>query len=221
MINSISDRLSPYTFKPSWHGDTDSVKRSDAKADGLSESQAADDDAKTKNDDKSEDTSVAVKRKNVKELTDSEQKVVDQLKKTDTAIRAHEMAHIAAGGRYITSGAKYQYKKGPDGINYVVGGEVSIDVAAVSGDPEATSRKMQAVRRAALAPVDPSPQDRSVAAKAAQINTKALIELAVMRSQASAQSDTKQVEKESDSTSLQPYKITPDIEPGVLINVFG
>ena len=43
--------------------------------------------------------------------------------------------------------------------------------------PEATIRKMQIVKRAALAPKDPSGQDRSVAAQATQAEAQARIEL--------------------------------------------
>ena len=45
-------------------------------------------------------------------------------------------------------------------------GEVSIDKSPVRGDPQATIEKMQQVRRAALAPAQPSGQDRQVAAEA-------------------------------------------------------
>jgi hypothetical protein len=47
-----------------------------------------------------------------------------------------------------------------------MGGEVSIDLASVPGDPQATVEKMRTVRRAALAPMDPSSTDRAVASRA-------------------------------------------------------
>ncbi len=50
---------------------------------------------------------------------------------------------------------------------YAVGGEVKIDTSP-ERTPEATVSKMQQVRRAALAPADPSGTDRAVAAEAAQ-----------------------------------------------------
>ena len=55
-------------------------------------------------------------------LTPEELKLVTELKQTDTEVRNHEMAHIAAGGSLITSGASFTYKRGPDGNNYAVGG---------------------------------------------------------------------------------------------------
>ncbi len=102
------------------------------------------------------------------ELTSEEQKQVSELQKRDQEVRAHEMAHVAAGGQYVQGGAHFEFETGPDGKRYAVGGEVSIDASAVSGDPEATVRKMQVVRKAALAPANPSGKDRAVAASASQ-----------------------------------------------------
>ena len=111
------------------------------------------------------------------ELTEEEKQQVKELKARDREVKAHEMAHIAAGGQYITGRANYEYQTGPDGKRYAVGGEVSIDTSEVNGDPEATIRKMQVVRRAALAPAKPSAQDRAVAAQATQKEINARQEL--------------------------------------------
>ena len=102
---------------------------------------------------------------------------IAQLKAIDLAVRAHEAAHVAAGGSYVTGAADFTYQVGPDGKQYAIGGEVSIDVAPVSGDPEATIQKMAVVRGAALAPADPSAADRAVAAAAAQQAAAARVEL--------------------------------------------
>ena len=82
-------------------------------------------------------------------------------------MRQHEQAHQTAGGRYTRGGASFSYTSGPDGRRYATGGEVSIDMSSEK-TPEATIAKMNTVRRAALAPMDPSPTDRAVAASAAQ-----------------------------------------------------
>jgi hypothetical protein len=60
---------------------------------------------------------------------------------------------------------------------YAVSGEVSIDVSPVNGNPQATIAKMATVRSAALAPADPSGQDRAVAASATAEEIKARQEL--------------------------------------------
>ena len=113
-----------------------------------------------------------------KELTEQEKQQVRELQKTDQEVKAHEQAHIAAGAGYVRSGASYTYEVGPDGKRYAVGGEVSIDTSAVPDDPQATITKMQAVRRAAMAPANPSGQDRQVAAQAQQTAAQAQAEIA-------------------------------------------
>lgn len=117
------------------------------------------------------------------EYSPEEEQVIAKLKARDAEVRAHEAAHIAAGGGLVSGSANYTYQTGPDGRQYAVGGEVSIDISAESGDPEATIRKMQRVRTAAMAPGDPSGQDFAVAAAAAQIEAEARAELAESRSQ--------------------------------------
>ena len=106
-------------------------------------------------------------------FSEEDQEKVNELTKRDQEVRAHEQAHIAAGGQYVKGGATYQYEKGPDGKMYAVGGEVTIDTSPVKGDPQATVAKMEVVIRAALAPANPSGQDRSVAAQATQEEAQA------------------------------------------------
>ncbi|MBW2243465.1 MAG: hypothetical protein JRH01_15895 [Deltaproteobacteria bacterium] len=101
------------------------------------------------------------------ELTEDELREVDELSRRDREVRAHEAAHKAAAGSLARGGASFTYENGPDGRRYAVGGEVSIDASPVGDDPAATARKMERVRAAALAPADPSGQDRQVAATAA------------------------------------------------------
>ena len=108
---------------------------------------------------------LAPKKPNGQPLTQEEQKVIRELQKTDQAVKAHELAHLAAAGGYAMSGASYTYQRGPDGQSYAVAGEVQIDTSR-ERNPETTIQKMQVVRQAALAPADPSPQDQRVAAQA-------------------------------------------------------
>ncbi|MCZ6820198.1 MAG: putative metalloprotease CJM1_0395 family protein [Calditrichaeota bacterium] len=112
------------------------------------------------------------------DLTAEEQKKVKELKKRDAEVRRHEQAHKAAAGQYAKGGPKFEFETGPDGRQYAVGGEVSIDTSEVANDPEATIRKAEAIKRAALAPKDPSSQDRRVAAEASRMEAKARQELA-------------------------------------------
>ncbi|MBE0555600.1 MAG: catalase [Proteobacteria bacterium] len=110
------------------------------------------------------------------EISDAEKKEIQKLQRRDQEVRRHEQAHVAAGGSYVRGGANLQYSRGPDGRMYATGGEVSIDVSA-ERTPEATIQKAQVVRRAALAPAEPSGQDRAVAAAAGRLETQARQEL--------------------------------------------
>ena len=111
-----------------------------------------------------------------KELSAEEQKKVEELKEIDRKVRAHERAHLNNAQGLNVSGASYEYQKGPDGKNYAVAGEVKIDVSKES-DPHKTIEKAKKIIRCALAPNDPSPQDRQVAAKARQMENEAKMEL--------------------------------------------
>lgn len=131
---------------------------------------------------------------NQKERVQQEQKLVDELATTDRAVRSHEQAHAAVAGQYAGT-TTYSFVRGPDGISYAVGGEVSIDSSAIPNDPEATIRKAQQIRMAANAPADPSSQDRRVAAQAASLENEARAELAAKNAagvqQSQQKSDTK------------------------------
>lgn len=111
------------------------------------------------------------------ELSEAEQRTVQELKEIDRAVRAHEQAHMNGGGGVVTGSPSYVYQTGPDGKQYAVGGEVHIDSREVPGDPEATLEKMEQVRRAALAPANPSDQDQRIAAQAASKAAKARMEI--------------------------------------------
>ncbi len=115
------------------------------------------------------------KARSGRELTERDQKEIDRLKKRDAEVRTHEQKHKAAGGS-ITGTITYEYKVGPDGEQYAVGGEVSVDTSKEE-TPEATIQKAQQIKRAALAPAEPSNQDRSAAAKAQQMEAEARLEL--------------------------------------------
>ncbi|TAL67327.1 MAG: hypothetical protein EPN82_15245 [Bacteroidetes bacterium] len=107
---------------------------------------------------------------------------IADLEKRDREVRAHENAHKVVGGGLVKGGTSFTYTTGPDGKQYATGGEVQIDISPVKGDPEATIQKMNQVRAAALAPADPSPQDRSVAALASAIAASARAELSSQKS---------------------------------------
>ena len=111
------------------------------------------------------------------QLTSEELAAVRELQARDREVRQHEQAHVAAGGGLVTAGASYTYQRGPDGVNYAVGGEVQISTAS-GRTPDETIQRAQQVRAAALAPANPSGQDRAVAAQATQMEQNARLEKA-------------------------------------------
>lgn len=109
---------------------------------------------------------------------------VQELKQIEREVIAHEAAHMAAAGA-LGGGVSYTYTAGPDGKRYITGGEVPIQIQPGS-TPEETLRNMQQVQRAALAPADPSGQDRQVAAQAAAMAAQARSEIAAKNAQRAA-----------------------------------
>ena len=114
--------------------------------------------------------------KNGQELSAEELQAVEELKSRDREVRAHEMAHLASAGQHARGGPSYTFQQGPDGRRYAIGGEVPIDVGEEK-TPEQTIQKMRAVRSAAMAPANPSPADRSIAASASALEAQARQEI--------------------------------------------
>jgi len=155
-------------------------------------------------------------------LTEEERRALRDMQARDREVRAHEAAHKAAAGNLARGGASFETEKGPDGKSYAVGGEVSIDTSPVSGDPQATINKMQQVRRAALAPRDPSGQDRKVAASAASREAQARAELRAQREEETpAGRKTESSDQDPDSRGLDSYRRMAENAPATtLLNLF-
>jgi hypothetical protein len=111
----------------------------------------------------------------------AEQQEVQELKQRDQEVRTHEAAHAAVGGQYAGA-PTLEYQTGPDGKRYAVSGAVSIDLSKEKGNPQDTIAKMEQVQAAAMAPAQPSSQDRRVAARAAQIAAQARMDLRMEQS---------------------------------------
>jgi hypothetical protein len=145
------------------------------------------------------------------ELTEEERHKVADLKRRDAEVRSHEQAHSSAGGPYAGS-PRLQFTRGPDGKFYAIAGEVSIDSSAIAGNPQATIRKMQQVKRAALAPHEPSSQDRRVAAEADRKMLQARQEIRETADAEVKKSQTKQKQKEAEVQGFG-RSITPKQAP--------
>lgn len=153
---------------------------------------------------------------NAPALSPEDKALVEQLQKRDREVRLHELAHQAAGGQF-TGSASYEYKRGPDGKNYAVGGEVSVDVGAAR-TPEDTIQKARQVKAAALAPAQPSAQDRQVAREAEQMISQAQQELRIQaQSEARAErkarepsAEDKPEDEQARDAAVKRNKVEPD-----------
>lgn len=134
----------------------------------------------TKTTKKSAAQETGPKAPNGRPLSQGEIEVIQKLRSRDAEVRAHENAHIAAAGG-LASAASYNYQSGPDGKRYAIGGHVNIDTSP-GRNAEETLMKAERIRSAALAPADPSPQDRAVAAQATQMASNARAEIAAEKS---------------------------------------
>lgn len=141
--------------------------------------------------------------------------VIEQLKARDREVRVHEAAHAAVGGQYAGS-PSLQYTHGPDGKNYATGGEVGISTSAVSGDPQATIEKARVIRAAAMAPAQPSAQDRRVAAEATQMEVEARTEMLTMEAKEQLAAEKARAEKlDEEKTRKAPEESAAPVEEDV------
>ncbi len=153
------------------------------------------------------------------QLTDSEQQEVEELKARDTEVKLHENQHKNVGGKYAGS-PSYTYERGPDGGNYATDGEVSISLSEES-TPEETISKMRQVYSAALAPAEPSSQDRMVASEAKRTELKAQQEKnenereenaeTVEKSSATKDSSFSKIASETNVSNSSDQKDTSDV----------
>ena len=138
-------------------------------------------------------------QKNIGELSLEEQRIVTELQAADTNVRAHEAAHMAAGGG-LTSPASYTYERGPDNKMYAVAGEVGISTGE-GNTPQESLNKAQTIRRAALAPADPSPQDLKVAAQAASMEMSARAQILQEKMEQNSQNPNNSNETSGDDSA--------------------
>lgn len=146
-------------------------------------------------------------------LTPEALALVSQLKARDTEVRQHEQAHLATAGGLATSGASYTYQRGPNGVDYAIGGEVHIDTSP-GRTPQETIERARTIEAAALAPADPSGADRSVAAQAQQMEQQARTELATQQVEQAAARLNGQGPASNDTAKVRrAYEAPPPATP--------
>lgn len=143
---------------------------------------------------------------------------LEELKRLDREVRTHEQAHVVAGGSLVRGGASFGYATGPDGRLYAVSGEVSIDASPVDDDPKATISKMSRVIAAALAPAQPSGQDRAVASSATKTQFEAQQALSHQTMEAAQGGETEETGSAAQSQKTSGQKEPPQ-PPAKRINL--
>jgi hypothetical protein len=145
------------------------------------------------------------------ELSEQDKKEVQRLQQRDAEVVAHENAHKAAAGGLSNGAIHFDTEKGPDGRNYRTGGHVNINTSK-GKTPEETLQRAASIKRAALAPAEPSGQDRSVANKASQMESEARQELAEQRVQ-EASERAEEAKQNQESNPAQASQGTDQAQP--------
>jgi hypothetical protein len=138
-------------------------------------------------------------------LSKEQEAEVQALRQRDAEVRAHEAAHMAAAGA-MGGGASFDYQIGPDGRHYAVGGEVPVRTGSAK-TPEEAIRNAAQLRAAALAPAQPSAQDRAVAAEASAMEAAARAEIAARRTEDSLRSA--EIAMAASSPDAAPIPVDP------------
>ena len=183
---------------------TGSLRQQTCSEESSSTGKLAEDEASLK---RKEDAAAAHKAssddsEDVLELSEADLRIIQELNARDREVRTHEQAHLAAAGAFAQGGPSFTYQVGPDGKRYAIGGEVSIDTSAAA-NPQASIQKARQIRQAALAPAEPSTQDRKVAAQATAMERQARVELAEQGREQLNESKSERDEQSASSASVQ------------------
>jgi hypothetical protein len=101
---------------------------------------------------------LVAKKQNTDSPDSNKQKAVEQLKSRDKEVRAHEAAHSTNPELIKIGSSQFDYTIGPDGKAYATGGKVTLSTGN-SRTPEEALSKAEALKKAAMAPGEPSSQD--------------------------------------------------------------
>jgi len=101
---------------------------------------------------------LVARRKGPEGQDSSEQKAVEELKRRDKEVRMHEAAHSSNPDLVKIGAAQFDYTIGPDGKAYATGGRVTLATGNPRTPEEALS-KAEALKKAAMAPGEPSSKD--------------------------------------------------------------
>jgi hypothetical protein len=101
---------------------------------------------------------LVAKKQNPDDPNSNEQKIIDRLKNRDREVRVHEMSHGTNPELIKIGSAQFDYTIGPDGKAYATGGKVTLSTGSAR-TPEDALAKAGALKKASMAPGEPSSQD--------------------------------------------------------------
>jgi hypothetical protein len=101
---------------------------------------------------------LVAKKQNPDDPASNKQKAVEELKSRDKEVRNHEAAHSTNPELIKIGSAQFDYTIGPDGKAYATGGKITLSTGN-SKTPEEALSKAQALKKASMAPGEPSSQD--------------------------------------------------------------
>ena len=103
----------------------------------------------------------------------SHQFEVSELKEHESSIVSHVQAHISSGGT-IVSLPSYVYTTSKSGIRFISSGDVTFKMFKITEHQSTQLDRAKTIEKAALAPINPTPQDRSVSILAQALASLAL-----------------------------------------------
>lgn len=118
---------------------------------------------------------VVAKQPKIGTLHPKDSASLEALKKRDEHVRGHEANHTGAPGVITIGSPNYSFQIGPDGKPYAVGGKVTLATVGTK-NPTVARERAGALKRAALANGDPSPQDLAAASSARDMENEASLQ---------------------------------------------
>ena len=94
------------------------------------------------------------------------------LERHESSVISHVQAHLSSGGSLVSS-PSYLYTTTTEGSRFISSGDVSFKMYSVNNDPSAQIELAKSIEKAALAPIDPTPHDRSVSVLAQTLGSHA------------------------------------------------
>lgn len=101
---------------------------------------------------------LVAKNENPGDPDSGRQRIIEQLKSRDKEVRSHEASHSISPELVKIGSAQFDYTIGPDGKAYATGGRVTLSTGSAMTPEEALS-KAEALKKASMAPGEPSTKD--------------------------------------------------------------